>query len=151
MQFIEPTLDTIVSKLEQLHADSKPLWGQMSAQRMVEHLTDTFILCRGNHSIPLQIPADKVQRAQDFLKSDAPMPKDFNAIFAPSNEPIRNSNFTEAIEELKTEWTKFIAFFEGHNNQKTLHPYFGELDFELWKRMHSKHITHHLEQFSISI
>ena len=29
--------------------------------------------------------------------------------------------------------------------------FFGELDFELWKIMHSKHITHHLEQFGIGV
>ena len=30
-----------------------------------------------------------------------------------------------------------------------IHPYFGDLDFELWKLMQAKHITHHLAQFNI--
>jgi len=31
----------------------------------------------------------------------------------------------------------------------TLHPVFGELNFEEWILLHYKHVTHHLKQFGL--
>jgi len=151
MPFIEPSLAIIVSKFERLNASDKPLWGSMSAQRMIEHLTDTLILSRGDHSIPLQIPEEKVKFAHDFLRSDLPMPKNFEAIFAKAETPVRNNNIQSAIAEFKSEWRNFENHFKISPKAKTLNPYFGELDIELWNLLHSKHITHHLEQFGIGV
>lgn len=151
MPFIEPSLDIIVAKFERLKPTDKPLWGTMSPQRMIEHLSDTLILSCGDHSIPLQIPEEKVQRAQDFLKSDMPMPKNFEAVFAKPETPLRNNNIESAISDFKSDWRNFENHFKINPKAKTLHPYFGELDIELWKTTHSKHITHHLEQFGIGI
>lgn len=151
MSFIEPALEIIVLKLERLKPDSKPLWGSMSSQRMIEHLSDSVKLSCGDHSIPLQIPEEKVQWAQDFLKSDDPMPKNFEAIFAKKETGLRNNNIESAISDFKSDWRYFENHFKTSGSGKTLHPYFGELNFELWKRMHSKHITHHLSQFGIGI
>ncbi|MEJ6615513.1 MAG: hypothetical protein QNL61_01235 [Crocinitomicaceae bacterium] len=151
MQFIEPKLEIIVSKLERLKETDKPLWGSMSAQRMVEHLSDSIRLAFGDHSISLQIPEDKVKWAQDFLRTDVPLPKNFEAVFAKPKTPFRNNNIQSAISDFKSDWRNFESHFAMQPETKTLHPYFGELDFELWKTMHSKHITHHLEQFGVVV
>ena len=42
MEFLELDISEMILQLDKLNAESKPLWGQMSAQRMVEHLTDTI-------------------------------------------------------------------------------------------------------------
>jgi len=151
MQFIEPSLEIIVSKLERLKETDKPLWGSMSAQRMVEHLSDSIKLACGDHSIPLQISEDKVKWAQDFLRTDQPLPKNFEAVFAKPETPVRNNNIQSAISDFKSDWRNFESHFAMQPQSTTLHPYFGELDFELWKLMQAKHITHHLEQFRIGI
>ncbi len=150
MNFIEPSLNAIAGKLEMITATHQPLWGQMSAQRMIEHLSDTIILSKGNHTIQLAIPEDKVERAQQFLLSEHPMPKDFNVSFATPEMSIRNNSIEEALDEFKNAWRSFEEFFSGHKGT-TLHPYFGNLNYELWLRMHSKHITHHLAQFGINV
>lgn len=151
MQFIQPNLAIIVSKFEQLKDNDKPLWGSMSAQRMIEHLTDTLVLCRGNHSISLKIPEENVPRAMRFLQSEHPMPKNFNVTFATPEMSIRNKSIQEAITEFKNEWNAFENHFKTNPGLKTLHPYFGELDIELWLMLHSKHISHHLEQFGVEV
>jgi hypothetical protein len=38
MSFIETELTTFLEVLGKIDATTKPLWGNMSAQRMVEHL-----------------------------------------------------------------------------------------------------------------
>ena len=151
MQFIEPKLDIIVLKLERLKETDKPLWGSMSAQRMVEHLSDSLKLAYGDHTIPLQIPENKVKWAQDFLRTDQSLPKNFEAVFAKPETSVRNNNIQSAISDFKSDWRNFESHFAKQPTTKTLHPYFGELDFELWKLMQAKHITHHLEQFGIVV
>lgn len=147
MKFIEPELDTILTKLNQVSKDAQPLWGVMSAQRMIEHLSDAVILSRGDHKFPLEIKEEHIARAQGFLISDHPLPREFKAAFATPDIPIRNTNMEAAIIEFSKAWKLFIADYIANPNKKVLHPNFGTLDFDLWKRMHSKHITHHLEQF----
>jgi len=43
----------------------------------------------------------------------------------------------------------FFIFYEKDKGKITVHPVFGELDFEGWIQMHHKHFLHHLKQFDI--
>ncbi|MFI5186978.1 MAG: DUF1569 domain-containing protein [Chitinophagales bacterium] len=45
----------------------------------------------------------------------------------------------------------FFDFFLADPGIKTLHPAFGELNFEEWVQLHHKHVKHHLKQFGIEI
>ena len=54
-------LENILETLEKLDENTKPAWGQMSAQRMVEHLTDTLAIATGRNPQPLLIPEDKIE------------------------------------------------------------------------------------------
>ena len=60
MEFIEIDISEIIPKLDKLTSETKPLWGDMSAQRMVEHLTDTLKIASGKIKFPLEIPEDKI-------------------------------------------------------------------------------------------
>lgn len=150
MQFIEPTFETFNLYLSKIKADTTALWGSMNAIRMIEHLTDAVQLSIGEiPNIKLELPEDKVERAQGFLLSEHPMPKNFQASFAQADTPNRNSTVEEALTEFESNWQKFESHFEQNPNAKFMHPNFGELDVILWKRLHSKHFTHHFEQFGL--
>ena len=47
--FIESELEVILGYLNKLTPEMKPKWGQMSAHRMVEHLTDTIRIATGKN------------------------------------------------------------------------------------------------------
>ncbi|MDX2361114.1 MAG: DUF1569 domain-containing protein [Crocinitomicaceae bacterium] len=147
MNFITPTIDIIVDKLETLNSEMQPLWGSMTVLRMVEHLSDAVELSIGGHDFQLELPEDKIERAQQFLGSEHPMPKNFNVKFATPEMTTRNSNLADAIEEFKTKWASFTQHYEDNVSSTGLHPNFGKLNHQQWLRLHSKHITHHLEQF----
>lgn len=149
MKYIQPELEIITTHLKKVKSTDKPIWGEMSAQRMVEHLSDAVTLSRGNHNLPLEIKEEHTPKAQAFLISEHPLPKLFKASFATPDIPERNSSMDEAILEFEKAWKLFIADFTSSPTKCSLHPNFGKLDFDLWKRMHSKHITHHLEQFGV--
>ena len=50
-------------------------------------------------------------------------------------------------------WLLFVLFFEETYSEKpdfiALHPYYGQLNEELWRLLHTKHFAHHFEQFGI--
>jgi hydroxymethylglutaryl-CoA reductase len=146
--FIEIDIETILNKLSKLDSSTKPLWGSMSAQRMVEHLTDLVQISNGKNSMEILIPEDKIEKMQLFIESDKPMAKNIEVAFVGKDVPLKNEELELAIDELILELVDFEEFFEVEG-RTTVHPYYGALNFEQWKKMHSKHFTHHFEQFDL--
>ena len=150
MDFKDVQLKDILELMDQLEHSSQPNWGSMSAQRMVEHLTDTLDLSMGNiKDIHQEISPEKVERAKGFLLSEHPMPKNFEASFAPSDARTRNESLELALDEFALKWIEFEYFFNENPQTKTLHPNFGKLDKILWQKLNAKHIKHHFEQFEL--
>lgn len=149
MKFIDLDIETIIQTLEKLSPEAKPLWGKMSAQRMVEHLVDSVRMSTGKNTFPLEIPEDRIERMQDFLRSEKPMMKNIEVPFAKDSTPLRNEEMELAIDELVIELIDFEEFYAENESRTTLHPYYGNLNYELWTLLHRKHFTHHFEQFSL--
>jgi len=149
MSFNRIDLSTIQEKLHTLPSDRTANWGQMTAQRMVEHLTDALRLSFLPHSYPLTVPEDKIPRALAFLESDHPMPKNFQVQFATPDSPLRCSNLSAAIEELIENWREQQKWWEENPSATRLHPSFGLLGKEQWALVHDKHFAHHFEQFGL--
>ena len=148
--FIEADIETILGKLSKLEDTQKPVWGTMSAQRMVEHLTDLVKISNGKSVLEIITPADKIERAQLFLESDTPMAKNVNVEFVAKEVALRHAEIELAIDELTEEWCDFEEFYENDESKTANHPYYGALNFDQWKKLHSKHFTHHFEQFTIA-
>lgn len=149
MNFIELNLDDIVARLNKLTPQSKAEWGSLSAQGMIEHLSDSIDLALGQHSYKLAIPEEIIPKAQRFIESEHPMPKNFQVEFTTPETTLRNSSIAESIEEFKLKWEEYHSFFESNQGIETLHPSFGNLNSDQWNRVFSKHLTHHFEQFDI--
>lgn len=149
MDFIELDITEVIKKLDKLSETSKPVWGEMSAQRMVEHLTDTIMIASGKKKFPLEIPEDKIEKMQGFLESDKPMARNIDVPFAKKNEALRNEEIELAIDEFLLEWLDFEEHYSENENRTELHPYYGNLNYDQWCRLHTKHLTHHFEQFGI--
>jgi hypothetical protein len=149
MEFIEPNLEIILQHLEKLADNSTPNWGGMSAQRMVEHLSDSLQMAVGKNKFPLEIPEDRIPRMKEFLLSEKPMAKNIEVPFAKKDEKLRNENLELAIDELAENWIEFEEYYFENEGNENLHPYYGPLNYEEWLRLHSKHFTHHFEQFAL--
>jgi len=147
--FIEPNIEVVLSLLSKLDTNAKPLWGNMSAQRMVEHLADALKVSNGKLKVEMVISEDKLDRMVAFLMSDKPMAKNIEVSFAGKDVPLRHDEIELAIDEVVEEWIDFEELFASQDGLKISHPYYGPLDFQQWMRLHAKHFTHHLEQFGI--
>lgn len=149
MPFIDTDITEIIPLLDQLDPETKPLWGNMSAQRMIEHLSDSIRVASGKDYFPLEVPEDKLERMLAFLDSDKPMAKNIAVSFAGENVPLRNEEIELAIDEFLLEWIDFETHFVEDPNRTEVHPYYGPLNYDQWMRIHAKHLTHHFEQFGL--
>jgi hypothetical protein len=86
---------------------------------------------------------------KEFLFSDKPMAKNIEVPFAKKDEKLRNENLEFAIDELAENWIEFEEYYFENEGNQNLHPYYGLLNYEEWLRLHSKHFTHHFEQFNL--
>ena len=63
--------------------------------------------------------------------------------------PLQYSTMDEALDHLGKSVDDFFDFFKDDPTKTTLHPAFGELNFDEWIQLHHKHVTHHLKQFGL--
>jgi hypothetical protein len=142
-------LESILETLSKLTADTLPVWGSMSSQRMVEHLTDSLQIATGKKSQTLLIPEEKVERMKAFLESDKPMAKGIEVPFAPKEWTLRNEELDLAIDEFTDEWLTFDEYYSENPGATTTHSFYGDLNYDQWQKLNDKHIQHHFEQFNI--
>jgi len=147
--FIDTNLETLIPFFNKLKAETVPLWGSMSAQRMVEHLTDTLRIATGENPQKMEIPEEKIDRMVAFLDSEKPMARNMVVPFAPADAPLRHQEIELAIDEYIETWLDLEALYSINPDLRNPHPYYGPLSYEQWKRLNAKHLTHHFIQFGL--
>ena len=129
-----------------------PRWGKMNEQQMVEHVSAFFKLSNDKLRLVLVTPPEQLPKFKEFLNSEKEFRENTRAPVLPEAPlPVRKANIQEAIKELENEVKDFIDYFKDDPEKKTMHPVFGELNFQEWVQLHHKHVKHHLKQFGISI
>lgn len=138
--------------LRNLPAITPGKWGKMNAQQMVEHVTAFFKVSSNRINFPLVSPSEHLPKLKAFLLSDKEFRENTKAPTSVIGEeplPIRTNNMDEAIEALQQSIDEFVEYFKGDDYKTTLHPVFGELNFEEWVLLHYKHVVHHGKQFGL--
>ena len=142
--------DLVRSKLSQLNKVSKPVFGKMNAQQMIEHLSAVTQIANGNWKVDTFVSDEKTARRKPFLNTENELQMGFKASFL-AEEPseFKFNSIKEAIDNLINEIAFFVKVFKEDENRKVVHPFFGELDFEYWQKFQIKHFTHHFKQFGL--
>ena len=146
-----PTRAHILDSLGKLNANQAPLFGKMSAQHMVEHLTITLKLSIGKIKYPPFTPSERALMAKKnllFTELEMPMgmtpPNDTGELF-----PLKFPDIEKAKESLLKAWEEYLEYYEKNESAVGVHPRFGNLNKEEWDRFHFKHFKHHFKQFGI--
>jgi hydroxymethylglutaryl-CoA reductase len=142
--------DEIRAKLATLKLEDRPVFGQMNSQQMIEHLSAVTQIANGNWPLDVFVSEDKSARRKPFLDTESELQIGFKASFLAeeSKEPLFNS-IEESIDDLIQQLEKFVSVFAEDKNRTVVHPFFGELDVEYWKKFQAKHFTHHFKQFTL--
>jgi len=139
-----------VPLLQPLSADTMGKWGKMNAQQMVEHVTGFFKVSTEKYKFPIVTPVEHLPKYKEFLLSDKEFRENTKAPVLPEEPlPLQYATMPEAINDLTKSVDDFFAFFKDDPSKTTLHPAFGELNFNEWVQLHHKHVTHHLKQFGL--
>ncbi|WKZ69456.1 MAG: DUF1569 domain-containing protein [Melioribacteraceae bacterium] len=143
-------IDELISKIEKLDDKTIPQWGTMTAQKMVEHLINTFRISSGKLEIECFTEERKLPILKRFLSSDKELPREFKS---PANELVPQGYQFQTIEIAKSNLLKevedYYKFFDKKPDAKLINPTFGELNRGEWENFHIKHLTHHLTQFGL--
>ena len=140
-----------VPLLQDIPTETKPAWGKMTLQQMIEHFAESVGIASGKivHT-DIITPAANLDKMRAFVESDKPFRENTgNPLMPETPAPVRNSSIEEALKELQEEIDFFFAVFEKNNLQVTRNPFFGDLNYEQNVQLLYKHAQHHLKQFGV--
>ena len=140
------------NSLAKLNEDTKPTWGILTPQHMVEHLTLFTDMGIGKVEVKeILTPADKIERIQESLYTYQPMMKNFDhpILRKGKTEDLKHPDLATAKAELLASFQAYEDYYKEHPENTHPNPIFGELDKEMWNLINRKHVDHHFGQFGI--
>lgn len=133
--------ETLHSSLLRLNAGTKPLWGKMTAQQMVEHLIENVQYANGTLIPTCDRPADVAYQAKlANIYTDLQIPR--NVILGTLPDEYCYTNIQTAIDRLMKDLEVFDQYFQTPGTT-AIHGGFGPMDYNEWVIWHSKHFAHH--------
>nr|WP_299054954.1 DUF1569 domain-containing protein [uncultured Polaribacter sp.] len=134
--------------LLQLKTTTKPLFGKMNAQQMIEHLSLLMQVSCGKIAANHFVEEEKSKRRKTFLDTEEELQIGFKApLLSEEPTPVKFESIEIAIEDLVSQIIVFQNHFKTAKTEN--HPFFGELDNIYWTKFHTKHFTHHFKQFGL--
>ena len=113
-------------------------------------MVDVVRVANGHITLSLVTPAERLPLYREFLMSEKPFKENTKSPVLPEEPlPLRSRTIQAAIGRLQEELIDFFQAFEKNPALKTLHPVFGELDFNENVQCLYKHSQHHLKQFGL--
>ena len=137
--------EEVLARIRKLNADRAPLWGKLTASRMLAHISDQIRMGLGD------VPARRgsgplsVWPVNYLMIHVVPWPHGSKGpVEAFTTKP---ATWDTDIEQLLA----LIGRFCDKQQQKTWpeHPMFGRLSGKDWAALSYKHLTHHLRQFGV--
>ena len=139
----------IFERLNILRADQQPIFGLMTAQHMVEHLIWSVTFCNGKFpQQQITTPEMAIKLRPLLMHTIKPYPRGIKTpMLGETPPPLKYTDISSAIEQLKVELIAFDKFFE--TNTTAINPALGVLNYEEWVMVNNKHFTHHMGQFEL--
>lgn len=136
--------------LKKLKGDEKGNFGVLSAQGMIEHMTDSIGIAWERVKEPMQTAEIHLEKVRAFALSDREFrPGVKNSLMSETPAPLRNATIEDAVKEIETEVKSFLDYYKKNPEAKVLNPFFGEFNYEQWLHLLHKHAVHHLKQFNL--
>lgn len=145
------TKKEIHHSLSKLTEASKPSWGILTPQHMVEHLTMSVKASIGQVSLTAVTEEKHQEKFQEWLYSHKRMPKHYSnpAMKEGALMPLTYGSLNEAIEALAETYEAYIIHGKENPEDMNTHPVYGSINNYEWKLLHTKHFHHHFEQFGV--
>lgn len=150
--FVEMTEAKIQECLNGLTESTKPLWGSMSAQHMLEHVEYTYRIASGEiQDFEITTPEKILEKVHATLYNYKKMPRGYDFPLAKESEieKLKHENLEVAKEKFLEARTEYLEYFKEHPEATLKNAVFGHLNKYEWYLMERKHLNHHFEQFGL--
>lgn len=150
--FVELTEEKINKCLQALTKDTKPKWGIMTPQHMLEHLEFMYrIACGEIQDFKVSTPEKALEKVHNTLYNYDKMPHDY--MFPLAEESKIDQLKLSSLEESKLKFLEarnsYLDFFKKNPDAITKNAVFGEMNRYEWYLLERKHLNHHFEQFGL--
>lgn len=135
----------LIERIQNLSANSTPLWGKMSVDQMCEHCIAAINVAFGKQDLTISFPMRLLGR---LLKNKA-----FNSDFGKNSPTAKEFRITSHSDFEKSQ-AQLIAcvqeFAKGTSVITVMHhPFWGKMSYEDWDKLMYRHLDHHLRQFGV--
>src|SRR5690606_17122299 len=127
--FVEMTDEKIEESLNNLKEDSKPKWGIMTPQHMVEHLEYTYRIASGEiQDFDIATPEKILEKVHNSLYNYDKFPKNTNFPLLEKNtlDKLKYEDLETAKEKFLEAREKYKTFFKENPDAKLKNLVFGE-------------------------
>lgn len=146
--FLKEDCDQFISRINQLTANTQPLWGKMSVDQMLAHCNVTYEMVYDNiHPKPNALMKLLLKLlAKNKVVSESPYPRNLSTapqfiIKGDRDFELEKSRLISYIQKTQELGEKE---FEGKESLS-----FGKLSSKEWNNMFAKHLDHHFSQFGV--
>ncbi len=150
--FTEITSEVIAQCLDELTKDSKPAWGDIKPQNMIEHLEYTYRIASGElQDFEIATPEKYLERTHETLYNYKKMPHGYDFPLADTSEieKCKHPDLATAKEKMLEARDEYLAYFKENPEARTNNVVFGALNKFEWYLLERKHLNHHFEQFGL--
>ena len=150
--FTEMTTEKIKSCLDKLQEDTKPKWGIMTPQHMIEHLEYTYKIASGEiQDFEVATPEKILDKVRDSLYNFKKFPQNTNFPLLEKDtlDTLKHPDLQTAKQKFLDQRYKYLAFFKENPDAILNNLVFGELNKYEWYLLERKHLNHHFEQFDL--
>ncbi len=143
----EEGVQTVISRIEKLTPQSRPLWGKMSVGQMLCHLQKPLEVPLGRHELPKSFIMKLIgPMIRKQLLTDKPIAK--NSPTASTLRITDEKDFNKEKQLLIDTLRDYTAVAQA-GKLPPAHPYWGKLSTADWDKMQWKHLDHHMTQFGV--
>ncbi len=150
--FVEITDEKIQELLNKLTEDTKPKWGIMTPQHMVEHLEYTYKIASGKiQDFEVATPEKILEKVHASLYNYEKFPRNskFPTLEKDTLDSLKHPDLATAKEKFLEERDNYKTYFKENPDAKLNNMVFGELNRYEWYLLERKHLNHHFEQFGL--
>ena len=135
----------ILERLRRIDPETPPMWGKMTADKIVCHLGDQLRLAYA------EIPAEKPRGALRFWPINALI---IRVLPWPKGAPTPQESWTTAPKAWQEDLRTLEALVEEFGRKPREGPWpdhglFGKMSGSLWGILSYRHFDHHLRQFGV--
>ncbi len=150
--FVEMTEEKIQQCLHKLTENSKPKWGILTPQHLLEHLEHGYKIMSGEiQDFEIATPEKILDKVHNSLYNydKFPMGTNFPTMKKGALEDLIHPNFEMAKTKFFEAREQYKAFFKENPEAILKNMVFGEMNKYASYLLERKHLNHHFEQFNL--